>query len=126
MPQFPYITYDGTPSLITEAAHLGNELRDALQSAVAVAGVEVLAYSLSDLAYAPEIAAQMLVRQHAQAVNDARKIIVAGAAVIAVDAVNLLEKMGKPIEPKSQSKFLSDLVLVICNERSPVQTQALG
>ena len=122
---FPYITYDGSPSLITEAAHLGEALRAQLGAAVAVAGVEVVTFMLSDLAYAAEIAPQMLVRQQAQAVIDARKLIVGGAVAIAVDAVSLLAQMGKPVAPAEESRFLANLVLVICSEKSPVQTQAL-
>ncbi len=64
--QYRYITYDGSPSLITEQAHLGESLRELLQESVAVAGVQVVSFALSDLSFAPEIAAQMLIRQQAQ------------------------------------------------------------
>lgn len=58
--RFPYVTYDGSPSLITEQAALSSQLAALLQDKVAVAGVHVIAYELSDLAYAKEIAPQMV------------------------------------------------------------------
>lgn len=56
--RFPYVTYTGTPSLITEQSTLGGELRQLLQQKVEIAGVHVVAYELSDLAYAAEIGEQ--------------------------------------------------------------------
>jgi len=50
--QYKYISYDGSPSLITEQAHLGDMLRMQLQQTVDVCGVAVESFMLSDLAYA--------------------------------------------------------------------------
>jgi regulator of protease activity HflC (stomatin/prohibitin superfamily) len=105
--QYKYISYDGSPSLITEQAHLGDMLRLQLQETVNVCGVAVESFMLSDLAYAKEIAAAMLVRQQAQATIDARKMIVSGAVGIAVDALQELADKGKPISPAESSKFVS-------------------
>ena len=118
--RYRYITYDGSPSLITEQAHLGEMLRAELQVMVDVAGVAVESFMLSDLAYAKEIAAQMLVRQQAQATIDARKMIVSGAVGIACDALAELQERGKPVGAADQGKFVSNLVMVICAEKSPV------
>jgi regulator of protease activity HflC (stomatin/prohibitin superfamily) len=120
--QYKYITYDGTPSLITEASHLGADLRQQLQAMVTVAGVEVVSFMLSDLAYAPEIAAAMLVRQQAQATVDARKMVVAGAVGIACDAVDELVARGKPVPPAEAGRFVSSLVLVIAGDKAPTPT----
>lgn len=111
--QYRYITYDGTPSLITEQSHLGEQLRGQLQETVDVAGVQVVSFMLSDLAYAPEIAAAMLVRQQAQATLDARRTIVSGACGIAVDALEDLKTRGKAIAPADESGFIKNLVLVL-------------
>ena len=124
--QYRYITYDGTPSLITEQAHLGESLRALLQECVDVAGVQVVSFALSDLSFAPEIAAQMLIRQQAQATIDARKMIVAGAVGIACDAVEELAGRGKPVAPAEASRFISNLVLVICGEKAPTPTIELS
>ena len=120
--QYKYITYDNTASLITEQAHLGEHLRSHLQQLVSVGGVEVVTFQLSDLAYAPEIASAMLVRQQAQATLDARKMIVSGAVGIACDALAELAARGKPIAPAEASKFVSNLVVVLCGEKAPTPT----
>jgi len=120
--QYRYITYDGSPSLMSEQAHLGETLRSSLQFFCDCAGVEVVSFSISDLSYAPEIASQMLVRQQAQATVDARKMIVTGAVGIACDALTELADRGKPIPPTDQSKFVSNLVMVICGEARPMPT----
>ena len=99
--QYRYITYDGSPSLLSEQAHLAEQMREQLQAMVEPAGVEVLSFQLSDLAYAPEVAADLLVRQRAQAMVDAQKLLVAGAVGIAVDAVAELDRLGAagPTDP---------------------------
>lgn len=77
---------------VTEASHLSEALRSQLQEAVAITGVIVISFQLSDLACAcsqclvlcglpsthvfpdaKEIASQMLARQQAHAIIDARK-----------------------------------------------------
>ena len=117
--QYRYITYDGTPSLLTEQAHLGEQMRSQLQEQCSVAGVEIISFQLSDLAYAPEIASQMLVRQQAQATVDARKTIVSGAVSIACDALDELAQRGKKVNEADASKFLTNLVLVVTGEKAP-------
>jgi len=117
--QYKYITYDGSPSLLTEQSHLGEQLRSQLQMQCAVAGVDIVSFNLSDLAYAPEIASQMLVRQQAQATVDARKTIVSGAVAIACDALDELAQRGKTVTPSDASKFLTNLVLVVTGEKAP-------
>lgn len=53
-----------------------------LQERVNAAGAMIINFELTDLAYAPEIAQAMLIRQQAEAMVDARKIIVEGAVQI--------------------------------------------
>lgn len=120
--QYRYITYDGSPSLMTEAAHMGEQLRLQLQELVAVAGVRVVSFGLSDLAYAPEIAGAMLVRQQAQATLDARKLITGGAVGIACDALDELAVRGRQVAPADASRFVSNLVMIIAAERAPMPT----
>ena len=117
--QYRYITYDGSPSLLTEQSHLGDQLRGQMQEQCSVSGVEIISFMLSDLAYAPEIASQMLVRQQAQAMVDARKTIVSGAVSIACDALDELAQRGKKVTETDASKFLTNLVLVVTGEKAP-------
>jgi len=120
--QFPYITYDGSASLVTEQAALSIQLVSLLQEKVNVAGVHVLDFQLTDLAYSAEIAPQMLVRQTASAILDARKTIVAGAVGIVTDALAALKDNGTDVSPEQQGRLVSNLMTVLCSEKSPVPT----
>jgi len=57
--KYPYESPDGH-GLKDEAAKIGKEMVAALSNKVSAAGVQVIAYELSDLSYAPEIASAML------------------------------------------------------------------
>jgi regulator of protease activity HflC (stomatin/prohibitin superfamily) len=120
--RFPYITYDASPSLMTEQASLGGQLAQMLQEKVDVAGVHVLSFELVDLSYSAEIAPQMLVRQQAQAIVDARKTIVAGAVGIVGDALDSLRDRGVEVGAGDQPRFVGNLMTVLCSEKSPVPT----
>jgi hypothetical protein len=118
----PYVTYDGSPSLITEQVALGGQLASLLQEKVEIAGVHVISFELADLAYSAEIAPQMLVRQQAQAIIDARKTIVAGAVGIVSDAMGSLAERGLEVAKADQPRLIANLMTVICSEKSPVPT----
>lgn len=113
--KYPYESPDGH-GLKDEAAKISNEMVGVLSNKVSAAGVEVIAYELSDLSYAPEIAQAMLVRQQAQALVGARKIIVEGAVEIVKGAITHLEERGIHIEPAYQSRVVGNLLAIICGE----------
>jgi regulator of protease activity HflC (stomatin/prohibitin superfamily) len=83
---------------------------------VVAAGAEVASFELSDLSYAPEIARSMLVRQQAQALVDARKVIVDGAVQIVHHAIELLGEKGHKLQPGEEARLVSNLLVVICGE----------
>jgi len=113
--KYPYESPDGH-GLKDEAAKISTEMVGVLARKVSAAGVEVIAYELSDLSYAPEIAPAMLVRQQAQALVGARKIIVEGAVEIVKGAMTHLEERGIPIEPSHQSRVIGNLLAIICGD----------
>ena len=77
---FPYDSYEeGQESLRGAAERVIATLLADLQERLEVAGVTVLDTRLRRLAYAPEIAADMLRRQQADAIVAARQRIVEGA-----------------------------------------------
>jgi regulator of protease activity HflC (stomatin/prohibitin superfamily) len=77
---FPYDSYEeGQESLRGAADRVISTLLADLQERLEVAGVTVLDIRLRRLAYAPEIAADMLRRQQADAIVAARQRIVEGA-----------------------------------------------
>ena len=82
---FPYDSYEeGQESLRGAAARVIATLQADLQERLDVAGVTVFDTRLRRLAYAPEIAADMLRRQQADAIVAARQRIVEGAVGMVV------------------------------------------
>lgn len=113
--RYPYESKDGV-SLQTEAAQVGKEMVNLLQKKADICGVHVLSYELADLQYAPEIAQGMLVRQQAQALLDARKVVVKGAVQIVTASVAKLNESGVKLSDQEQSRLVSNLLAVICSD----------
>ena len=113
-------------SLKTEAAQVSRELKDVLQDRLAHAGVKVLAFNLTDLSYAPEIAQAMLVRQQAEAMVKARRLIVKGAVDISEDAVSQLEAKGVQLSKEEKTKVVTNLLTVICGDQKATPTLSVG
>jgi len=97
---------------------LRQNLISLLQERVNVAGIQVTNFELNDLAYAPEIAQQMLVRQQAEAVVDARKVIAHGAVEIVRETIKGLSEQGVTMSPEEKARMASNLVVVVCGEGS--------
>jgi regulator of protease activity HflC (stomatin/prohibitin superfamily) len=123
--RYPYESASHQVSLKSETGVIGQEMRDLLQSKVRPAGAEVAAFELSDLSYAPEIAQSMLVRQQAQALVDARKVIVDGAVQIVHHAVELLGENGHKLSAGEEARLVSNLLIVICGESHVQPTYAI-
>jgi len=113
--RYPYESKDGV-SLQTEAEQVSKEMIAALQRKAEICGVKVTSYELADLQYAPEIAQGMLVRQQAQALLDARKVIVDGAVTIVTTAMMKLAETGIILNESAQTRLVSNLLAVICSD----------
>jgi len=113
---YPYEARGTEPSLKSEAEHLRQSLISLLQERVTIAGIQVFNFELNDLAYAPEIAQQMLVRQQAEAVVDARKVIAMGAVEIVKETIRGLQEQGISMSPEEKTRMASNLVVVVCGE----------
>jgi regulator of protease activity HflC (stomatin/prohibitin superfamily) len=122
--KYPYTSTDGH-SLKDEAAQIGKEMVAVLSDKVRAAGVMIISFEISDLTYAPEIAQAMLVRQQAQALVDARKIVVEGAVEIVNDAIRHLKERGIDIDPSHRSKVIGNLLAIICGEAKVQPTYAI-
>lgn len=120
----PYESPDGH-CLKAEAQLVGEEMVAALQTKVDSAGVRIIAFELSDLSYAPEIAQSMLVRQQAQALIGARRIVVEGAVEIANDAMQQLTQRGFRISEEHQAKIVGNLLAIICGEAKVQPTYSI-
>ena len=123
---YPYETRDGSPSLKTEVVQLNSVLRTLLQRKVEVCGVKIVTFELSDLAYAAEVAPMMLVRQQAQALIDARSVIVQGAVSITHGALSELEERGHAFDGSQKARLISNMMTVLAGESRPLPTLSLS
>jgi len=115
---FPYDSYEPDQrSLRANADDVMASLHDELQGQLEPAGVEVVRTQLRRLAYAPEIAADMLRRQ-AEAVVAARTRIVAGAVGMVELALNRLsEQRIIELDEERKAAMVSNLLVVLCGEQ---------
>jgi hypothetical protein len=123
---YPYEAKEGGHSLKTEAGHLRGIMVKFLQERVAAAGAAIINFELTDLAYAPEIAQAMLIRQQAEAMVDARKIIVEGAVQISFGALNGLSERGIRLSKDQEAEMVRNLLVVICGDAKVQPTVNVG
>jgi len=94
---------------------LATEIRERLE----LVGIEVMEARISNLSYAPEIAAIMLQRQQAQAIIAARRKIVEGAVGMVDMALKSLEERKiVSMSEGAKSDMVSNLMLVLCSDHS--------
>jgi regulator of protease activity HflC (stomatin/prohibitin superfamily) len=115
---YPYDSYEeGVPSLRANADQVTDSLHKELQEHLQAAGVEVLRTQLRRLAYAPEIAGDMLRRQQAEAVVAARSRIVEGAVGMVDMALDLLSSKNiVELDEERKAAMVSNLLVVLCGE----------
>merc|ERR1711976_371794 len=108
--RFPYEAPEGQPCLKSEAGTFATELRETLQTMAIPTGAVILSFNLTDLSYAPEIAQAMLQKQQAEAMIQAREIIVKAAVHITHEAVSELKNLGHQIDVDAEQKMCSNLL----------------
>lgn len=122
--QYPYYSPDPEESsLKSEAQHLSDQLKSELQARSAVAGVRICDVALTDLYYSNEIAQAMLVRQQAEALVEARQLVVEGAVSIAKDAIDQLEEKGVRFTAPERARLTQNLLVVVAGDSKAVQEQ---
>lgn len=110
----------GQMSLRSHISETAAELQKEIQDRLAKAGVQVVEARISHLAYAAEIAGAMLQRQQASAIIAARQTIVEGAVSIVQMALDQLsERKVVELDPERRAAMVSNLLVVLCGERSP-------
>ena len=116
--EYPYDVYtEGQVSLRANADEVMGVLLRELQAHMTPIGVEVIRVQLRRLAYAPEIAADMLRRQQAEAVVAARRRIVEGAVGMVEQALDALsEKQIVTLDEERKAAMVSNLLVVLCSE----------
>ncbi|MGE3273719.1 MAG: SPFH domain-containing protein [Vicinamibacterales bacterium] len=117
---YPYDGHDEAQiSLRGHTGVVADHLKREIQERLAKAGVEVIEARISHLAYAPEIAAAMLQRQQAGAIIAARQRIVEGAVGMVEMALAMLsEKSILQLDEERRAAMVSNLLVVLCGERS--------
>jgi len=100
-------------------------LRSTLQTAVADIGIEVLQFDLTDLSYAQEIAQSMLVKQQAEAMIEARRLITASAVSIACDAADQVKQLGHELSKETEEQLIKNVLTVICSHNGVTPTLAV-
>jgi regulator of protease activity HflC (stomatin/prohibitin superfamily) len=115
---YPYDQYvENQVSLRSHAEEVTSALNEELQEHLHLAGVEVLRTQLRRLAYAPEIAADMLRRQQAEAVVAARTRIVEGAvSMVDMALARLKEEEIIEFDEERKAAMISNLLVVLCSE----------
>ena len=97
---------------------VAQRIRDEIQAKVADAGLEIVDARITYLAYAPEIAAAMLQRQQAQAVIDARTMIVDSAVgMVEMALERLRENQVVDLDEERKAAMVSNLLVVLCGYR---------
>jgi regulator of protease activity HflC (stomatin/prohibitin superfamily) len=116
---FPYDSYqEGQASLRGAADQVIATLQADLQERLDVAGVTVVDTRLRRLAYAPEIAADMLRRQQADAIVAARQRIVEGAVGMVDQALSSLnERDIVELDEERKAAMVSNLMVVLVSDR---------
>ena len=118
--EYPYDHIeDEGPSLRANADDVTSTLQRELQDRLDEAGVSIRDCRLRRLAYAPEIAGEMLRRQQAGAVIAARKLIVRGAVTMVQDALEqLAAEHIVELDEERKAAMVSNLMVVLTGDRS--------
>ena len=118
--EYPYDNVDeGGLSLRANADDVTATLQSELQDRLDEAGVSIRDCRLRRLAYAPEIAGEMLRRQQAGAVIAARKLIVKGAVSMVQDALTQLAAQNiVELDEERKAAMVSNLMVVLTSDRS--------
>jgi hypothetical protein len=116
---YPYESHDGTRASLRDSSVVSPALTSELRERVELAGVEVLESRVTHLAYAPEIAQAMLVRQQANAVVAARTKIVEGAVGMVRGALDQLSELNVvTLDEERKAQMVANLLVVLCADRA--------
>lgn len=115
----PYDAHDAGRTSLRDGAEVAEELTVELRDRTDMAGIEVLEARITHLAYAPEIAQAMLVRQQAAQVVAARTHIVEGAVGMVSLALDRLTEQGVvELDEERRAAMVSNLLVVLCGDRA--------
>jgi len=97
---------------------IAENLKNEIQRKVDIAGLEIIEARITNLAYAPEIAAAMLQRQQASAIIDAKQMIVEGAVGMVEMALGKLHENDiVQLDEERKAAMVSNLLVVLCGNK---------
>ncbi|MBO3746896.1 SPFH domain-containing protein [Streptosporangiaceae bacterium NEAU-GS5] len=115
----PYDSHGEGETSLRDGATVAEEMTTELRERTARAGIEVLEARITHLAYAPEIAQAMLVRQQASQVVAARRLIVEGAVGMVQLALDRLSaEQVVELDEERRAAMVSNLLVVLCGDRA--------
>jgi regulator of protease activity HflC (stomatin/prohibitin superfamily) len=115
----PYDSHDPGRTSLRDGMEVAAELTAELRERTELAGIEVLEARITHLAYAPEIAQAMLVRQQAAQVVAARTQIVEGAVGMVQLALDrLAAEQVVELDEERKAQMVSNLLVVLCGDRA--------
>ncbi|MET9491382.1 SPFH domain-containing protein [Nocardia sp. NPDC006630] len=115
----PYQTDEVDGTSLRNGAEIAGELTTELRERTELAGIDIIEARITHLAYAPEIAQAMLVRQQADQVVAARSRIVAGAVGMVGMALDSLAEQGMvELDEERKAAMVSNLLVVLCGDRA--------
>ncbi|WP_063044207.1 SPFH domain-containing protein [Nocardia pseudovaccinii] len=115
----PYDAHDQNTTSLRDGAEVAEELTIELRDRTDLAGIEVIEARITHLAYAPEIAQAMLVRQQAAQVVAARTRIVEGAVgMVRLALDRLAEQSVVELDEERKAAMVSNLLVVLCGDRA--------
>jgi regulator of protease activity HflC (stomatin/prohibitin superfamily) len=110
---------DQSRTSLRNGTEVAEEMTAELRERTALAGIEILEARITHLAYAPEIAQAMLVRQQASQVVAARSRIVDGAVGMVGMALQRLAEEGMvELDEERKASMVSNLLVVLCGDRA--------
>ena len=117
---YPYDSPDDSNkmSLRCSSQEIADAIKTEIQTAVKIAGLEVIDAKITNVYYAPEIANSMLQRQQASAVVDAKHTIVEGAVDIVEMALRRLNANDiVQLDDERKAAMVSNLLVVLCGTK---------
>ena len=115
---YPYDTNGDEESLRGSSNEIAEKLKQEIQEKTEVAGLEIIEARITQLAYAPEIAAAMLQRQQAKATVDAKQLLVQGAVgMVELALEKLAEKQVVNLDEERKAAMVSNLLVVLCGSK---------
>ena len=117
---YPYDTFgdDNEKTLRGSSQEIAEKLKEEIQIKSGIAGIEILEARITQLSYAPEIAAAMLQRQQASAIIDARQMIVEGAVgMVELALAKLSANKIVELDDERRAAMVSNLMVVLCGNK---------